>query len=211
MKMNNLLKASVFVFLLTCCTPSNESKADTYKKNGDTEKAIAHYKLAIEEGSVKSMNKLALLYVNNHKLDEAKKYYQMSFEKGNESAAQILASLCASNNDYQGTITYGKKLADSGNLAVIYNLGDAYLNLGKYDEAIKYLTKDSTSVFTKNLLGEAYYQKGDLKNAEKVWKSAVGKNHIASKGSLQKLLRLYLKQGRTDEYKEYKNIFLTPS
>lgn len=206
MKMKNLLQISVFALLLTSCTPSNESLADKYKKNGDTEKAIEYYKLAIEDGSTRSMNKLALLYVNNHNLSEAKKYYKMSFEQGNASAAQILASLCASNKDYEGTIKYGKKLADNGNLDVIYNLGNAYLKLKKYDDAIKYLELDSTSVFTKNLLGEAYYRKGDLANAEKVWKSAVDNHKKGRANSHQKLLKLYLKLGKTEQYNKYKNI-----
>lgn len=206
MKMKNLLQIFIFVILLSSCTPSNESLADKYKKNGDTKKAIKHYKLAIEDGSTKSMNKLALLYVNNHNLSEAKKYYQMSFEKGNESAAQILASLCASNEDYKGTIKYAKKLADKGNLDVVYNLGNAYLKLKKYDEAIKYLELDSTSVFTKNLLGEAYYKKGDLVNAEKVWKSAVDNHKKGNSTAYQKLLKLYLKQGKTEQYNKYKNL-----
>lgn len=206
MKMKNLLQISVFVLLLNSCSPSNESLADKYKKKGDIEKAIKHYKLAIEDGSTKSMNKLALLYVNNHNLSEAKKYYQMSFERGNESAAQILASLCASNQDYEGTIKYAKNLADKGNLDVVYNLGNAYLKLKQYDEAIKYLELDSTSVFTKNLLGEAYYKKGNLLKAEKVWKSAVDNHKKGNASSLQKLLKLYLKQGKTAQYNKYKRL-----
>jgi len=190
---------------LFACNTSNESKADSYNNDGDYKKAIEHYKLAIEEGSVASMDKLAFLYANNNQKEEALKYNIMSFENGSVTAAQTLSSLSLSNFKYDDVIKYSKKLADEGNIDLVYNLGSAYLKLEKYDLAIKYLLLDKESVYIKDPLGEAYYKKGDAINAEKYWKSAVDDHNSGAVNSHRKLLKLYLEQGRDRDYKLYEH------
>jgi len=187
------------------CNTSNESKADSFNKKGNKEKAIEHYKLAIEEGSTEAMNKLALLYSNNHQKEEAEKYYIMSFENGDVSAAQIMSSFSLRDGDYEGVIKYSKKICDDGNKELSYSLGSAYLKMDKYDLAIKYLKIDENSVYHKDPLGQAYYNKGDLISAEKYWKSAVDNHPSGAVNSHTKLLKLYQEQGRQDDYLLYKD------
>lgn len=187
------------------CNSSNESKADSFNKDGDTEKAIRFYKLAIEEGNVKAMNKLAFLYSNKHQKEEAQKYYIMAYEKGDTESAEKLASNSLRDQNYNDVIKYSKKLADNGNKEVSYDLGSAYLQLGEYDLAIKYLKMIEETVYTKTPLGEAYYRKKDYVNAEKYWKSAVDNYDSGAINSHKKLLKLYLEQGRKTDYEEYKN------
>lgn len=195
----------LIAFTIVSCNISNESKADSFNRKGDTENAIHHYKLAIEEGNIIAMNKLAFLYSNKRDVENANKYHIMAFENGDVSSAQILTSNSLRDLNYKDVIKYSKKLADNGDKIISYDLGRAYLKLKEYDLAIKYLKIDEESVYNKDPLGEAYYKKGDYKNAEKYWKSAVDDHPSGAVNSHTKLLDLYLEQGRKEDYEEYKN------
>lgn len=193
--------------ILLSCNSSNESKADSYNTKGNTEKAIHHYKLAIKEGSVEAMSKLAFLYSNQQQKDKAQKYLIMAYENGDVSSTEILSSNSLKDNNYQDVIKYSKKMADDGNKNLIYNLGLAYLQLEEYDLAIKYLKMDKESVYIKDPLGEAYYKKGDYTNAEKSWKSAIENHPAGAVNSHNKLLKLYIEQGRNNDYEQYKDYY----
>jgi|GEM_PF-794861 len=194
----------MFVAILlafTACNNSNEDKADRLSNDGKTEEAIQHYQLAIKEGSVEAINKLALLYSNTHQPEKAKEYYKMALEKGDKKAAETLAYLSLKDEAYDDVITYLKPIVDGGDTTQVYTLGSAYVKLERYDEAVQVLLKNKDNVYVKAILGTAYYELGDLGNAEKYWKSAVYNHNSGAINSYNKLLELYREQGRTADYK----------
>ena len=203
LKQVTLLFLSFLAITLQGCNSSNVDKADKYYKDDNVTEAIKHYELAIAEGDTTAMNKLALLYANEHQPEKAKEVYIKSFEKGNLDAAQYLANMSLKDQKYDDIIKYAKPLADKGNKEMVYALGSAYLNLKQYDNAIKYLLMDAESVYIKDPLGQAYYEKKDYANAEKYWKSAVDDHQSGAINSYNKLLNLYKEQGRQKDYDAY--------
>jgi len=84
-----------------------------------------------------------------------------------------------------------------------YIAGICYLQMGEYDEAIKYLKKFKSkdmlvSVQALGAIGDAYMEKGDLDNAAKYYKRAVSKNSndLVTPVFLQKLGWLCEMQGK---------------
>jgi len=203
LKRATLLFLSILAITLQSCNNSNIDKADKYYKEDNVPEAIKHYELAIAEGDTTAMNKLALLYANEHQPEKAKEVYIKSFEKGNIAAAQYLANISLRDEKYDDVIKYAKLLADKGNKDFVYPLGSAYLKLKQYDNAIKYLQMDAENVYTKDPLGQAYYDKKDYVNAEKYWKSAVDDHKSGAINSYNKLLNLYKEQGRQKDYDAY--------
>lgn len=203
LKQVTLLILSFLAIILQSCNSSNVDKADKYYKDDNVPEAIKYYELAIAEGDTIAMNKLALLYSNEHQPEKAKEIYIKSFEKGNMEAAQYLANMSLKDEKYDDVIKYAKPLADKGNKEMVYALGSAYLKLKQYDDAIKYLLMDAESVYIKDPLGQAYYEKKDYANAEKYWKSAVDDHKSGAINSYNKLLNLYKEQGRQKDYDAY--------
>ncbi|RZL47448.1 MAG: hypothetical protein EOP00_11905 [Pedobacter sp.] len=203
LKQVTLLILSFLAITLQSCNSSNVDKADKYYKDDNVPEAIKHYELVIAEGDTTAMNKLALLYSNEHQPEKAKEVYIKSFEKGNIEAAQYLANVSLKDQKYDDIIKYAKPLADKGNKKMVYALGSAYLNLKQYDNAIIYLLMDAESVYIKDPLGQAYYEKKDYANAEKYWKSAVDDHQSGAINSYNKLLNLYKEQGRQKDYDAY--------
>ena len=87
-----------------------------------------------------------------------------------------------------------------------YMAGICYLQLGKYDESIRYLKKFRTnnkllSVQTLGAIGDAYMEKNDMDNAVKYYKKAVSKhpNELITPVFLWKLGQLYEMQGNWKE------------
>ncbi|RZK56663.1 MAG: hypothetical protein EOO87_04895 [Pedobacter sp.] len=203
LKQLTLLFISILAITLQSCKTNNTEKADKFYKEDNVVEAIKHYELAIAEGDTTATNKLALLYANEHQPEKAKAVYIKSFEKGDIFAAQYLSNVSLKDEKYDDVIKYAKPLADKGNKEISYALGSAYLKLKQYDNAIKYLRLDSTSVYTKDPLGQAYYDKKDYANAEKQWKSAVDDHESGAINSYHKLLSLYKEQGRQKDYDTY--------
>jgi tetratricopeptide (TPR) repeat protein len=92
---------------------------------------------------------------------------------------------------FQGIVSkYGS--TDAGNLARYY-AGVCYLNLGKFDEAIKYLEDfspkgDISPTMKYGALGDAYSEKKDFAKALKNYKEA------GSSGDIEELKAMYLKR-----------------
>ena len=95
---------------------------------------------------------------------------------------------------YEGFLGIISKYGNTpaGNISRYY-AGVCYLNLGKFDEAIKYLGDFSpagsiTPTMKNGALADAYSEKQDFANALKYYKKA------ASEGSLEDIKALYLKR-----------------
>ncbi len=180
------------LFIFASCNRSNEDKADSLNKDGKTEEAI---------------NKLALLYSNTHQPEKAKQYYIMAAEKGDKKAAETLANMSLRDGAYHDVITYLKPIVDAGDTTQVYALGSAFVKLKRYDKAVQVLLKNKDNVYVKAILGEAYYELGDLNNAEKYWKSAVYNHQSGGINSYNKLLDLYRQQRREKDYKELEGAY----
>ncbi len=96
---------------------------------------------------------------------------------------------------------------DAGDTTQVYALGSAFVKLKRYNEAVQILLKNKDNVYVKAILGEAYYELGDLNNAEKYWKSAVYNHQSGGINSYNKLLDLYRQQGREKDYKKLEGAY----
>lgn len=120
------------------------------------------------------------------------------FDKANEGFLKVI-------NDYSGT--------DAANLASLYS-GLCYVNLNKWDEAVKYLDKFSTksdamvSPAALAALGNAYANKGDIDKAVSYLKKAADKadsksindaNYSISATFLIQAAQLLESQNKNDE------------
>ncbi len=80
-------------------------------------------------------------------------------------------------------------------------LGNEYLSMGKYDEALKYFNKAASLNPSEERnwinIGATYYSKGNLKLAEKNFKKAVEVGGLEM--GYEKLGQLYVNEGRLDE------------
>ncbi len=106
---------------------------------------------------------------------------------------------------------YGStKLGNTAN----YYAGVSYFKLGKYDEAIDYLSNFSSSdkmlsPISKGLIGDAYAEKGDFAKAAEYYDKAVkdNDNELTTPVYLMKLGRAYEKEAKWDKaLKAYKRI-----
>lgn len=203
----SLLKAVTLGIIISSvmlgCKSSPEDEADKKYQDDKVEEAIVLYEKAINEGSKTAINKLALLYANEHKPEKAKEFYIKSFNQGDKEAAQYLSNISLRDGKNKDVIRYAKSLVDNGDTALVYALGSAYFNEKEYDNAIKYLSIGNKSVYVKDVLGSAYYAKGDLKNAEIQWREAVDNYKSGAINSYHKLLKLYQEQNRDADYKAY--------
>ncbi|WP_257668831.1 tetratricopeptide repeat protein [Parapedobacter tibetensis] len=192
--------AALIALVTAACNGSDEAKADRLAGQGKTGEAIALYERAIEDGSLEAINKLALLYSNNLQPEKAKEYYHMAHEKGDRKATAYLANTSLKDHNYDDVVTYLKPLVDDGDTTQVYPLGWAYVELGRYEDAVACLLKNKDNVYVKGILGTAYYELDDLEQAEAVWKSAVNDHSSGGVNSYNKLLELYCEQGRTEDY-----------
>lgn len=195
------------VIAVAACDGSAEAKADRLAMDGKTDEAIALYEEAIAAGSVEAISKLAVLYNNELQPEKAKEYYQMAHEKGDRKATEYLASRSLRDHDYEAVITYLKPLVDAGDTTTVYQLGSAYIELGQYQEAVDCLLKNKDNVYVKGVLGTAYYELGNLEQAEEVWKSAVYDHPSGAINAYNKLLELYREQDRTDDYEALEGVY----
>lgn len=205
------MKLSKIILLLALCvwglscSESQEAMGDRLVLEREYDQAICCFQNAIYDGSISAMSKLGLLYSNLHKPEKAKAYFQMAFENGDVQATKMLGAMSFRDEKYEEAVAYYRPLGDDGDKEVAYNLGSSLFALKKYDEALKYLKLNEENVAVKNVMGLAYYEKGDKVNAEKYWKSAVDDYKSGAINSHRNLLNLYQEQGRMDDYHRYEN------
>jgi tetratricopeptide (TPR) repeat protein len=153
---------------------------------------------------------------NNTKALSAMWRAEQMFEK--DSFALALNNPGGGYEGFQGIISkYGSTPA--GNMARYY-AGVSYLNLGKFDDAIKYLEDFSPAgsispTMKYGALGDAYSEKKDMAKALKYYKEA------GTSGGIDELKALYLKRyamlnevqkdfsSALDAYKEIKDKYST--
>jgi len=132
---------------------------------------------------------------------------QAQFQFERDSFALALSSPGAGYPGFLEIIDkYGA--TNTGNLANYY-AGISYLNLGDYDNAIKYLgdfspSGDIVPAMKYGAMGDAYSEKGDMSNARSQYKSAIGVNEVDVLTSyyLKKLGMLEENQGNYAAAKE---------
>lgn len=195
-----ILPIVVLAVMVAACSQSDEERAGRLAEQGKTAEAIALYERAIEGGSTEAIKQLALLYSNNLQPAKAQEYYQLAHEKGDREATLYLANTSLKDQRYSDVVTYLKPLVDAGDTTQVYPLGRAYVELGQYDKAVAYLSKNKDNVYVKDILGTAYYELGELDQAEAVWRSAVYDHRSGAVNSYNKLLEFYREQGRTADY-----------
>jgi len=208
-KMKSMSRTKTFfffcsiLFFMISCDVSSETKADKLYQDDKVDEAIQMYQTAIEDGSETAINKLALLYANEHQPEVAKEWYIKSFNKGNMEATKILENISLKDGNSEDVIMYSKPLADQGDKDVIYSLGSAYYKLKDYKNAIHYFLRDEDNVYNRYVLGLAYYDSGDKKNAEIQWRKAVDLYPSGAINSYNRLLELFKEQNRMDDYEAY--------
>ncbi len=110
-------------------------------------------------------------------------------------------------------------MTESGNLANAYS-GICYYKLGKYPEAIKYLTQyDGKDIYFKTavvgLLGDCFAEQGDANKAQSYYKKAVAYKNDLAPIYLKKSGILFETEGNVNEalkmYQEIKDNYATSS
>ena len=109
-----------------------------YRINGDVDKMLKYYLMAIDKGNTMAMNNLACYYKEQRNYDSAKKYYLMAIENGSHNAMNDLACCYMEQGKYDSAIKYYLMAIENGNRVAIHNLAFLYEKEGKYDLALKY-------------------------------------------------------------------------
>ena len=158
--------------------PGNNNLGILYSAIGERDKAIERYKTAIQH-----KDQAIVIYTNLASSYRAKGLY--------DEAKSIL-------EDYINNI--------SDHAAIRRSLVTTYLQQGKYDLALKELDKafllDPTNPVTIRYKGNIFFYMGDLKRAEKEYQKLLNEKEPMNIWGYNRLLFLYLLQGR---YKDSKN------
>ena len=147
---------------------------------------------------------------------EAKKIVEGQLDRGKRIKdydravlLQTLGFIAADREDYKGAAAAFKQcldiedgLPDEAKVQLMYNLGQLYMALEEYDNAIGQLTKwfkvaENPNANAYILLGNAYYNKNDFGKATKLAEVAIKKGGANAKENwFRFLLALYFEQNR---------------
>ncbi len=130
---------------------------------------------------VKTLNALALFYINRGKLGLAKQYLARALKKGaNEPGVQNnLGIVLAAEGNQDDAITAFKKAlsADSGNVAAATNLGLIYAKYGAYNKALPLLERaydaNKSDVNVATAYAVTLRGTGSASDAARIYKSLV--------------------------------------
>ena len=143
---------------------------------GDNKKAEKYLQLAIEEGNIKAMNNLAILYIKNKEFDKAEKILSKAIDAGDITAIFNLGHFYETQNNEKTAIEYYLKAISHGHTGAMINLGNVYREKKDLKKAEKYylLAAEHNSPTAMNNLATLYrHMKKDYTKAEKLYVEAI--------------------------------------
>ncbi|MBU1180991.1 MAG: tetratricopeptide repeat protein, partial [Proteobacteria bacterium] len=156
--------------------------AKSYSAIGNDKASIYHYKRAarLQENNPEVNYQLAYLYKKNKQYDAAEKACKTVIRKNPEyiDVYPLLLRIYMDKKEYEQAIQSGKKMIDRkidpDNYIFYFHVANAYLNSGKYVEALKYfnLARKQKKKLNDNAYydyaGRCYLGQGKLEEAEKL-------------------------------------------
>ncbi|HDO25582.1 MAG TPA: tetratricopeptide repeat protein, partial [Nitrospirae bacterium] len=183
------------VFSVLCVVLFSACVTTPKKENNDQRKAEAHYKLGYA-------------YLTDNRLKKAYVEFQtvLNLEPRNKQALNALGLITSSPGfkEYKEAVKYFNRAIsiDPNYSEAMNNLGAAYVNMGKWDEGIKYFRRalknpvyaEPESAYYN--IAYAQYMKGDYAGAVITLKGTISR-YPEFPGSYYVLGLVYIKQGRS--------------
>lgn len=157
--------------------------ANLYVKQEKFVLAEKYYLLAINNGSVPSLNNLALLFYNQKRYDESLKYYDLAIKKGDINSLFNIASLYKTIHNYDKAEKYYLLASKNGFHGALNNLAILKENQGKTEEAEKYyllaIEKENDKKALNNL-ALFFHTRAKYQKAEKYYLLAIEEENVDS-------------------------------
>lgn len=179
--------------------------AEYYYKNGDHENMIKYHLMAIENGSVLSMNNLAYYYqYDNKNSKKMLKYYLKAIDLGDKCAMYNLGVYYANNKNTENAKKYYLMAIEKGDIPSMGSLGDIFKNENNFDDSIKYylMAIEKGNVVSMYKIACVYKKIGDYSNMIKYHLMAIEHNDSDSMtclgiyyeniGDIENMLKYYL-------------------
>jgi len=185
---------------------------DAYFAEGDFEKAEKYYKIALENGSPDSKDKLFNLYQTTENIEKFRELIEKDEAKRGEDFL-TLGNLYFNKKNYKMAEKWYLESEKLGFLESKYNLGHVYYEIENFDKAEKYfqeviekvphLKENATEklINVYNSQANVYLTSGDFEKAEKYLKILVEKYSI--KECYYNLAVINRQKGNIEKYKEY--------
>ena len=185
---------------------------DAYFVEGDFENSEKYYKIALENGSPDSKDKLFNLYQTTENIEKFRELIEKDETKRGEDFLS-LGNLYFHKKDYKMAEKWYLESEKLGFLEAKYNLGHVYYEIGNFEKAEKYFQeviekvphlKESAIeklINVYNSQANVYLTSGDFDKAEKYLKVLVEKYGINE--CCYNLAVINRKKGNIEKYKEY--------
>ena len=185
---------------------------DAYFVEGDFENSEKYYKIALENGSPDSKDKLFNLYQTTGNIEKFRELIEKDETKRGEDFLS-LGNLYFHKKDYKMAEKWYLESEKLGFLEAKYNLGYVYYEIGNFEKAEKYFQeviekvphlKESAIeklINVYNSQANVYLTSGDFDKAEKYLKILVEKYGI--KECYYNLAVINRQKGNIEKYKEY--------
>ena len=185
---------------------------DAYFVEGDFENSEKYYKIALENGSPDSKDKLFNLYQTTENIEKFRELIEKDGTKKREDFL-TLGNLYFHKKDYKMAEKWYLESEKLGFLEAKYNLGYVYYEIGNFEKAEKYFQeviekvphlKESAIeklINVYNSQANVYLTSGDFDKAEKYLKILVEKYGI--KECYYNLAVINRQKGNIEKYKEY--------
>ena len=185
---------------------------DAYFAEDDFENSEKYYKIALENGSPDSKDKLFNLYQTTENIEKFRELIEKDGVKRGEDFL-TLGNLYFHKKNYKMAEKWYLESEKLGFLEAKYNLGHVYYEIKNFEKAEKYLqeviekvphlrenaTEKLINVY--NSQANFYLTSGDFEKAEKYLKILVEKYSI--KECYYNLAVINSQEGNTEKYKEY--------
>ena len=185
---------------------------DAYFAEDDFENSEKYYKIALENGSPDSKDKLFNLYQTTENIEKFRELIEKDEAKRGEDLLS-LGNLYFHKKDYKMAEKWYLESEKLGFLESKYNLGYVYYEIGNFEKAEKYfqeviekvphLKENATEklINVYNSQANVYLTSGDFEKAEKYLKILVEKYGI--KECYYNLAVINREKGNIEKYKEY--------